>query len=199
MYEGSATLRCFALAKSSRTTALTLRSPRRSSYRSSTPQWQSACTVSTEPAFDSRCQLHLYEGPATLHCGALANCSRSFGARVGSPKVAAVADIQRHLPCKQAHAGGNPASSSKFVMAGLAEWLRHWIVAPVTRVRFSHLAPIDLRAPQPKTGCYALANCSRLVGARVGSPVGVRIRGLHTACTRAMRVRVSHRPPDFGS
>src|SRR5580698_5203791 len=26
-------------------------------------------------------------------------------------------------------------------MAGLAEWLRHWIVAPVTRVRFSHLAP----------------------------------------------------------
>ena len=27
-------------------------------------------------------------------------------------------------------------------MAGLAEWLRHWIVAPVTRVRFSHLAPM---------------------------------------------------------
>src|SRR5215469_16609809 len=27
------------------------------------------------------------------------------------------------------------------LMAGLAEWLRHRIVAPVTRVRFSHLAP----------------------------------------------------------
>ena len=26
--------------------------------------------------------------------------------------------------------------------AGLAEWLRHRIVAPVTRVRFSHLAPM---------------------------------------------------------
>src|SRR5437764_806512 len=27
------------------------------------------------------------------------------------------------------------------LMAGLAEWLRRWIVAPATRVRFSHLAP----------------------------------------------------------
>ena len=57
------------------------------------------------------------------------------------------------------------------LMAGLAEWLRHRIVTPATRVRFSHLAP----------------------------KWAVRIRGLSTACTREMRVRVSHRPPDFGS
>ena len=67
-------------------------------------------------------------------------------------------------------------------MAGLAEWLRHWIVAPVTRVRFSHLAPIirgfrnvALRCPR-----QLLA----LAGARVGSPFlggsykGI-IHGLH--------------------
>jgi hypothetical protein len=61
--------------------------------------------------------------------------------------------------------GIQPAAPSS--MAGLAEWLRHWIVAPVTRVRFSHLAP----------------------------SWAVRIRGLPTACNREMRVQVSHRPP----
>ena len=35
--------------------------------------------------------------------------------------------------------GIQPAARNS--MAGLAEWLKHWIVAPVTRVRFSHLAP----------------------------------------------------------
>src|SRR5258707_7148963 len=65
--------------------------------------------------------------------------------------------------------GIQPAAPNS--MAGLAEWLRRWIVAPVTRVRFSHLAP----------------------------KWAVRIRGLPTACNREMRVRVSHRPPKFGS
>src|SRR6266849_502845 len=63
--------------------------------------------------------------------------------------------------------GIQPAAPSS--MAGLAEWLRRWIVAPVTRVRFSHLAP----------------------------KWAVRIRGLPTACNREMRVRVSHRPPSL--
>ena len=35
--------------------------------------------------------------------------------------------------------GIQPAAPNS--MAGLAEWFRRWIVAPVTRVRFSHLAP----------------------------------------------------------
>src|SRR5204862_6860001 len=34
--------------------------------------------------------------------------------------------------------GIQPAAPNS--MAGLAEWLRRWIVTPVTRVRFSHLA-----------------------------------------------------------
>ena len=43
--------------------------------------------VSARPQFEAACQLH---------------------------EFAAVADIQRHLPCKQVDAGGNPASSSNF-------------------------------------------------------------------------------------
>ena len=86
---------------------------------------------------------------------------------------AAVAEILRRLSCKQEDAGGNPASSSRFCMAGLAEWLRRWIVAPAMRVRFSHLAPKTV----------------------VRRKRAVRIKVLLTACNRAMRVRVSHRPP----
>src|SRR5215471_3700146 len=106
-------------------------------------QWQCRELVPLRRVFDSLDQLHLYEGTAVN--------------RFALATVRAIALTVVH----------------PVLMAGLAEWLRHRIVAPVTRVRFSHLAPIYMRA--------------------------VRIRGLSTACTREMRVRVSHRPPDFGS
>src|SRR5262249_26209817 len=93
-------------------------------------QWQCRELVPLRRVFDSLDQLHLYEGSAVNRCA-----------------LATVRARQRSL------------SLTRFSMAGLAEWLRHRIVAPVTRVRFSHLAPIYVRAPQPS--CCALANCSR--------------------------------------
>src|SRR5437870_10903778 len=85
-----------------------------------------------------------------------------------SPRTASTVEVQRACTSPTSVRFTRPAPDS---MAGLAEWLRHWIVAPVTRVRFSHLAP----------------------------SWAVRIRGLPTACNREMRVQLSHRPPDFGS
>src|SRR5215468_2905752 len=96
--------------------------------------------VSTQPAFESRCQLHLSEGSAMLRCGALANCSRYLGARVGSPKV-----------------------------AGLAQWQCRELV-PLRRV-FDSLDQLQLLEGNATCYCVALANCSRYLGARVGSLV----------------------------
>lgn len=97
--------------------------------------------VSARPQFEAACQLQEFAGLAQWECRELVPLRRVF----------------------------DSLDQLQVSMAGLAEWLRHWIVAPVTRVRFSHLAP----------------------------NWAVRIKGLSTACTREMRVRVSHRPPDF--
>src|SRR5262249_34904602 len=93
-------------------------------------QWQCRELVPLRRVFDSLDQLHLYEGSA-----------------VNRFALATVRARQRSL------------SLTHFLMAGLAEWLWHRIVAPVPRVPFSHLAPIYVRPPQPS--CCALANCSR--------------------------------------
>src|SRR6266568_6879073 len=61
--------------------------------------------------------------------------------------------------------GIQPAAPNS--MAGLAEWLRRWIVDPVYES--------SILSSRPKWA--------------------VRIRGLPTACNREMRVQVSHRPP----
>jgi conjugative relaxase-like TrwC/TraI family protein len=87
---------------------------------------------------------------------------------VPAPRFAGLAQwkCREHVPLRRVF---DSLDQLQISMAGLAEWLRHWIVAPVTRVRFSHLAP----------------------------DWAVRIRGLPTACTREMRARLSHRPPKF--
>src|SRR5258708_3501723 len=95
--------------------------------------------VSARSQFEAACQLQKFAGLAQWKCRELVPLRRVF----------------------------DSLDQLQISMAGLAEWLSHWIVAPVTRVRFSHLAPIW----------------------------AVRIRGLPTACNREMRVQVSHRPP----
>src|SRR5260370_27011374 len=69
--------------------------------------------VSARPQFEAACQLQSFGGLAQWECRELVPLRRVFDSL-----------DQLHIS-----------------MAGLAEWLRHWIVAPVTRVRFSHLAP----------------------------------------------------------
>src|SRR5579864_151856 len=113
--------------------------------------------VSARPQFEAACQLQEFAGLAQWQCRELVPLRRVFdsldqlhlyeGSAVNRFALATVRARQRSL------------SLTRFSMAGLAEWLRHWIVAPVTRVRFSHLAPIYMRAAQ--TSCCALANCSR--------------------------------------
>ena len=97
--------------------------------------------VSARPQFEAACQLQEFAGLAQWQCRELVPLRRVF----------------------------DSLDQLQISMAGLAEWLGRRIVDPVTRVRFSHLAP----------------------------KWAVRIRGLSTACTREMRVRVSHRPPDL--
>src|SRR5215831_20097446 len=110
--------------------------------------------VSARLQFEAACQLQKFAGLAQWQCRELVPLRRVF----------------------------DSLDQLQILMAGLAEWLRRWIVAPVTRVRFSHLAPIirgfrnvALRCPR-----QLLA----LAGARVGSPFlggsykGI-IHGLH--------------------
>ncbi len=70
--------------------------------------------VSARPQFEAACQLQSFAGLAQWECRELVPLRRVF----------------------------DSLDQLQISMAGLAEWLRHWIVAPVTRVRFSHLAQI---------------------------------------------------------
>src|SRR5215472_9186754 len=95
--------------------------------------------VSARPQFEAACQLQEFAGLAQWQCRELVPLRRVFdsldqlhlyeGSAVNRFALATVRARQRSL------------SLTRFSMAGLAEWLRHRIVAPVTRVRFSHLAP----------------------------------------------------------
>src|SRR5215469_1047811 len=68
--------------------------------------------VGARPQFEAACQFQILAGLAQWQCRELVPLRRVFD----SP------------------------DQLQLSMAGLAEWPRHWIVAPVTRVRFSHLA-----------------------------------------------------------
>src|SRR5438132_8880818 len=80
-----------------------------------------------------------------------------FEAACQLQKFAVVADIQRHLPCKQGDAGGNPAGSSKFD-GGIGR------MAEALDCDSSYESSILSSRPN----------------------WAVRIRGLPTACNRAM-------------
>src|SRR5947207_7859811 len=97
--------------------------------------------VSARPQFEAACQLQRFCWSSTV--GVQRACTSPTSVRFTRP--------------------------APDVMAGLAEWLRRWIVDPVYES--------SILSSRPKWA--------------------VRIRGLPTACNREMRVRVSHRPPDL--
>ena len=97
--------------------------------------------VSDRPQFEAACQLQEFAGLAQWECRELVPLRRVF----------------------------DSLNQLQISMAGLAEWLRRWIVDPVYES--------SILSSRPKWA--------------------VRIRGLPTACNREMRVRVSHRPPSL--